>query len=64
MASGVPLPVMAKMVKSRLACRNGFGPADEDVRMEEAGAERPPAGEEVIWFTGHSEEEHAASRLR
>jgi len=64
MASGVPLPVMAKMVKSRLACRNGFGSADDDVRMEEPGAERPPADEEVIWFTGHSEEEHAASRLR
>ena len=64
MASGVPLPVMAKMVKSRLACRNGFGSADDDVRMEEPGAERPPADEEVIRFTGHNEEEHAASRQR
>ena len=62
MASGVPLPVMAKMVKSLLACRNGFGPADEDVRMEELGAERPPASEEVIWWTARNEAEHAANR--
>ena len=56
MASGVPLPWMAKTVKIGLARRNGYGSSDDDVRMEGPGADRPPADEEVIWFTGHSEE--------
>ena len=44
MASGVPLPLMAKLVKNLSACRNGLGPTDEDVRMEELDAGRPPTG--------------------
>jgi len=44
MASGVPLPLMAKMVKNLSACRNGFGPTDEDELMEEADTGRPPTG--------------------
>ena len=64
MASGVPLPWMAKTVKIGLTRRNGYGSSDDDVRMEGPGSDRPPADEEVIWFTGHSEEGRAANRLR
>jgi len=54
--------VMAKMVKSLLACRNGFGPTDEDVRMEELGGERQPTGEDALRWTVHNEAEHTANR--
>ena len=60
MASGVPLPVMAKMVKSLSACRNGLGPTDEDVRMEELDAERPPTRALPAWWATRNEAERVA----
>ena len=41
MAGGVPLPLMAKLIKNLSECTNGFEP-DEDELMEETRTVRPP----------------------
>jgi len=43
MAGGVPLPVMAKLIKNLSECANGFEPDDDELPMEETRTVRPPA---------------------